>query len=174
MKPKLKIKIVIFSILISVFQFPAHAAQHNVTISLSGNGSGVVTSNPLGVNCGDECSYSFDEGEAVILIPTRSDDSEFIGWLGDDDCLDGIITVLTDLNCQAIFDIWVTNRFSIIKSTGSGGLQDVSTVDQRFALQALVGQNNISVNHGGRYEIQGGLLGTNKSDYIFSDGFEEN
>jgi hypothetical protein len=56
----------------------------NVTLSvaLEGGGSGIVTSNPAGVNCLPTCSADFTPGSSVTLTATPSAASVFAGWSG--------------------------------------------------------------------------------------------
>lgn len=53
-------------------------------VTKSGSGSGVVTSNPSGINCGSDCSESFDEDSNVKVTLTANADtgSGFGGWTG--------------------------------------------------------------------------------------------
>jgi len=46
-------------------------------------GNGRVTSEPAGINCGDDCSDTFDAGLDVTLTAVPDSDSNFIGWSGD-------------------------------------------------------------------------------------------
>lgn len=47
------------------------------------DGNGRVTSEPAGVDCGDDCSAAFDAGLDVTLTAVPDSDSDFIGWSGD-------------------------------------------------------------------------------------------
>ena len=53
-----------------------------LTVSLSGNGAGVVTSNPGGINCGTACSTTATSGTVVSLTATPDSGSDFVGWGG--------------------------------------------------------------------------------------------
>ena len=53
-----------------------------LTVALSGTGSGSVSSNPSGINCGTTCSATFDPGTMVTLIATAAANSSFAGWAG--------------------------------------------------------------------------------------------
>ena len=73
----------------------------NLTVSLQG--SGVVTSLPAAINCGATCSASFNSGTALILKAVAATGYTFSGWSGDADCLDGSVTVNANRSCTAIF-----------------------------------------------------------------------
>ena len=53
-----------------------------LSISLTGSASGVVTSNPAGINCGQTCTASFNSGTSVTLTATPSAGDTFAGWSG--------------------------------------------------------------------------------------------
>jgi Divergent InlB B-repeat domain len=55
-------------------------AQHQLTVSKSG--SGTVTSNPSGINCGATCSALYDQGTQVTLSATPASGYRFSGWSG--------------------------------------------------------------------------------------------
>ncbi|BBA70354.1 hypothetical protein [Geobacter sulfurreducens] len=57
--------------------------QYPVTVTVSGAGSGTVTSNPAGLTCtSGSCLYGFDANSQVTLMPTPSSDSYFKAWTG--------------------------------------------------------------------------------------------
>ncbi|MFH0969445.1 MAG: InlB B-repeat-containing protein [Patescibacteria group bacterium] len=53
-----------------------------LTVNKTGTGSGTVTSTPAGINCGSDCSASYNDGTSVTLTATPSEGSTFTGWLG--------------------------------------------------------------------------------------------
>ncbi len=79
--------------------------SYTLAITKSGTGSGTVTSNPAGINCGLNCSFSYSSGISVVLASAPSSSSSFIGWSGDPDCADGIVTMNANKTCTARFDI---------------------------------------------------------------------
>ena len=54
----------------------------SLTISKTGVGTGTVTSDPPGIDCGETCSVWFARDTAVTLIATADSGSEFGGWSG--------------------------------------------------------------------------------------------
>src|SRR5439155_22641217 len=44
-----------------------HVQRFTLTVNLAGTGSGTVSSSPLGISCGTNCSASYDSGTAVTL-----------------------------------------------------------------------------------------------------------
>jgi len=56
--------------------------QRALTVTRSGAGSGTVTSNPAGINCGEGCFEDYDDGTTVTLNATAAEGSTFLGWSG--------------------------------------------------------------------------------------------
>jgi hypothetical protein len=46
------------------------------------SGTGTITSNPNGINCGSTCTYSFTSGELVTLTATPGSGHTFSNWTG--------------------------------------------------------------------------------------------
>lgn len=87
-------------------------------IEQEGTGSGIITSNPAGIDCGDDCFNGFVLNTEVTLTATPHSGSIFSGWSGDPDCADGVF--IMDGNngsCTATFTAVNTLRVS---KTGAG------------------------------------------------------
>src|SRR3989442_2092782 len=52
------------------------------TLTVQRTGSGTVTSNPAGIDCGSDCSESYAPGTAVTLMAAPAAGSAFGGWSG--------------------------------------------------------------------------------------------
>jgi hypothetical protein len=57
-------------------------ANHKLTVEKKGTGSGKVTSEPAGIECGLKCSAEFPETEVVVLTAEADGGSTFSGWEG--------------------------------------------------------------------------------------------
>lgn len=55
-----------------------------LTVTKAGTGSGTVTSNPAGINCGSVCSAQFSRNTTVTLTATPDPGSSVQGWSGCD------------------------------------------------------------------------------------------
>ena len=78
-----------------------------LTVNLSGNGTGTVTSAPAGINCGATCSASYSFGTPVTLTATPATGSTFAGWSGGG--CSGTGTCVVTMNAAAT----VTANFTV-------------------------------------------------------------
>lgn len=81
-------------------------AAHQLTVLKSASGSGTVTSQPQGIDCGSTCSSPFAAGQSVTLTASPATGSLFIGWSGagcsgHSTCL---VTMDADKSVTAVFD----------------------------------------------------------------------
>jgi len=58
------------------------ACTYPLSVFKAGSGTGTVTSNPAGINCGSTCAQSFSSGASITLSQSASGGSTFQGWLG--------------------------------------------------------------------------------------------
>jgi hypothetical protein len=56
--------------------------QEALSVSMAGNGSGSVVSDPAGIDCGEFCLATFDSGGVATLSAHPSPGSRFAGWSG--------------------------------------------------------------------------------------------
>jgi hypothetical protein len=92
----------------------------NLTVNKTGTGTGTVTSDPAGINCGVDCSEFYPPGTLVNLTATEDIGSNFVGWSGDPDCSDGQVTLDVSKACTATFNL---NRpVTIPTATGNGNI----------------------------------------------------
>ena len=82
----------------------------SLTIQPGGDGTGKVTSSPLGINCGVTCTHKFRHGAKVILTATAIGRSTFTGWSGGGCPVKGTcqVTMTSDTSVTATFAAPVT------------------------------------------------------------------
>ena len=78
------------------------------TLSVNREGSGTVTSNPAGINCGNTCSAAYNSGTQVTLTATPDFLFAFVGWSGGGCSGTGACTVTMTANTT------VTARFAFL------------------------------------------------------------
>jgi hypothetical protein len=77
-----------------------------LVVTVNGTGSGTVTSSPVGIDCGSDCSEAYASGASVTLTATADADSHFTGWGGA--CSDGgpcTVTMTASQSVTATFDL---------------------------------------------------------------------
>ena len=114
---------------IAVFDL-APTTTYPLSVSLSGTGSGTVTSNPTGINCGSDCSQSYASGTVVTLTATPASGSVFSGWSGTG-CTGGVVTMSAARSCAATFST-SGGTPPALSVAGPGGqvVNDSSVVDK--------------------------------------------
>jgi len=92
---------------------PPPPESFDLSVQPGGDGTGSVTSNPSGINCGSACSADFKAGTQVTLIASAGENSTFGGWgnacSGDGKC---VVTVNANSSVSATF-----NKIQVSKPT---------------------------------------------------------
>ncbi|HLY37726.1 MAG TPA: CARDB domain-containing protein [Candidatus Binatia bacterium] len=110
-----------------------------LTVELAGTGTGSVTSDPAGIDCGDACVQSYPLGTAVTLTATPAPGSRFVGW--SDDCADGHVTLDTATTCTANFASNLVTLHVTKVGAGSGTVTSTpSGIDCGATCSASYGQ----------------------------------
>jgi uncharacterized protein (DUF2345 family) len=112
-----------------------------LTVTTSGTGTGIVTSNPVGIDCGTTCSYQFASGTNVTLTAVRRADSIFGGWSGDVTGTSTTVTITMNSNKNVTATFNVLYTLTVTKSgAGTGtvtsnpsGINCGSTCSYQFA-----------------------------------------
>jgi phospholipase C len=82
------------------------ATTYTLTITLAGNSSGTVTSNPAGISCSPTCAASFVAGTKVKLTASATSGSYFSGWSGACSGTSGCtVTMSSNLAATATFNV---------------------------------------------------------------------
>lgn len=83
-------------------------ARYTLTVNKTGStGTGSVTSNPAGINCGLDCSELYTDGDSVTLNAAPDGNSTFTGW-SDPGCpgtADCTVSMTADKTITATFTI---------------------------------------------------------------------
>jgi uncharacterized repeat protein (TIGR02543 family) len=56
--------------------------SRSVNVTKAGSGTGTVTSDVAGIDCGDDCVEGYNQGASVVLTATNDPGSIFTGWSG--------------------------------------------------------------------------------------------
>ena len=93
----------------------------SLSIGKTGTGTGAVTSSPAGIDCGIDCSETYEDGTVVTLNPSPAAGSSFIGWSGHADCSDGAVTMEAGKSCIANFALLPPSIHTLAVSISGSG-----------------------------------------------------
>jgi hypothetical protein len=86
----------------------AFEAQGNflLGVTVEGSGSGTVTSQPAGIDCGADCSQTYFDGTVVTLTTTADTGSQFVSWNGACSGTEPVcaVTMVEDRTVTVTFD----------------------------------------------------------------------
>lgn len=71
-------------------------STYELTVTITGKGKGLVTSEPIGISCNDDCTELYDSGTLVTLTATPQGGAIFVGWSGDCTGADSTCDVTVD------------------------------------------------------------------------------
>jgi photosystem II stability/assembly factor-like uncharacterized protein len=122
--------------------------RHTLSLQHMGDGTGVVTSSPQGIDCGTDCTELFREGTVVTLSAAAAAGSRFTSWSGcdaveeDGDCsvtMDGVRNVIATFERQLVSLTVRTSgpRDGTVTSTPSG-IDCGSDCSEWFAMGTVV------------------------------------
>ncbi len=89
----------------------AFALDGSLVVTTDGTGTGVVTSNPAGINCGADCQQTYPAAETVVLTAAADASSTFAGWSGGGCSGTGTCTVSVSATTM------VTATFTLLRPT---------------------------------------------------------
>jgi hypothetical protein len=107
-------------------------AHFVLEVELEGTGSGTVTSEPAGIDCGTECEAEYLEGEEVVLSAEADPGSEFVEWTGCDaepSAEECEVTITEDTEVTAVFALVTFTLEVEVEGSGSGtvtGPEDIN------------------------------------------------
>lgn len=105
---------------------------YSLSITKTGTGAGTVTSSPAGINCGSDCSESYNANTAVTLTALPDTNSTFAGWSG---ACTGTGTCNVTMNAdKTVTATFTLKTYTITTSAGTGG--------------SISPSGNVPVNHG--------------------------
>ena len=97
-----------------------------LTVSKTGTGSGTVTSSPVGIDCGTDCTESYDYNTSVTLTATPNTGSTFTGWSGGGCSGTGTCAVMMDAS-KTITATFTLNTYALTVSKAGAGSGTVTS-----------------------------------------------
>ena len=107
--------------LVSAYFEPIPGVQ-NFTLTAAVTGSGIVTSQPAGINCGSDCSEAYPANALVTLTAIPNANQSFSGWTGSCAGASSCIVTMNQVNSvTATFMPITAGQFTLTASvTGNG------------------------------------------------------
>jgi endoglucanase len=108
---------------------PGATSTYPLSVTHAGNGTGTVTSNPTGIDCGSDCSETYASGTPVTLTAAPATGSTFGGWSG---ACSGTATT-----CSVTMDAVrsLTATFDIVPTSVT--ITDATTIEGNSGTKAL-------------------------------------
>ncbi len=135
-------------------------------LTISKSGVGTVTSNPMGINCGDSyniCKMQFSVNQGVKLSASSSrGGSIFLKWSGDCDA-NGNVTMSADKSCTAIFSC--TGYPVLVGTTGW-----YNSISEAYNNPATVSGNTIKVS--GPNQQEDVVFELSEKDLMLQGGYD--
>lgn len=120
--------------------------NRTLTVSKGGSGTGTVTSSPLGISCGSDCSEPFANNTNVTLTAAAAGGSAFTGWSGSCSGTSATcnVTMSEARNVTATF-----TTVSPVEPLRVSGLGDLAGSSQFFTVNVPSGATNLVIQLGG-------------------------
>ena len=99
---------------------------YQLSVSRSGSGSGTVTASPAGINCGADCTESYNSGTMVTLTASPAVGSSFTGWSGGGCTGTGSCVVTMDA-AKSVTATFTLNTYTLTTSRSGTGTGTVTS-----------------------------------------------
>jgi hypothetical protein len=146
----------------------AHITQVGLSVSKTGNGT--ITSNPAGINCGDDCDELYPYGTLVTLTATPEAGFTFSNWGFFGPCPIGENSCGRAMTSPAIANVtFLLDPKARIGSTAFGTLQtayNAVTNTGTIEAKAVTFSENLTIDRGTYFTLKGGYA----DDYLSRTG----
>jgi len=89
------------------------------TLNVSVTGSGTVTSNPAGIDCGSDCSQSYPENTSVTLSAAPASGWSFSGWSGEG-CSGTGTCIVSMTQARSVSATFTANTYTVTFDANGG------------------------------------------------------
>jgi hypothetical protein len=106
-----------------------------LTITKQGSGTGTVTSNPNGIDCGATCATAYPAGTSVVLNALQGPGQAFLGWGNACSGTNPACNVTMNSAKTVTADFYPAGPFTLNVTVGTGG----SVVDDKGQINCTTG-----------------------------------
>jgi len=112
---------------------------YTLAVAKAGTGTGTVTSNPAGINCGEDCTEAYNYNTSVTLSAASATGSTFTGWSGSGCLGTGTCTVnmTANRNVTASF-AQNTYTLTVAANPATGGATNPAVGPHTYAYGTVV------------------------------------
>lgn len=108
--------------------FRTNETQFELSIVKEGSGAGTITSTPVGIDCGNQCTAQFTQDTPIVLLPAPDSGSVFAGWSGQA-CSGNVSCEFSILEDTSITADFALKTYTISAASAAGGsIQPVGNV----------------------------------------------
>jgi len=140
-----------YDVFVSKLDVNPPSPQYTLKVEKGGTGSGTVSSDPVGIDCGSECTATFEACPRVTLTATADTDSTFAKWSGA--CTGKSACTLTMNKDRTVKATFNTCTYSISPKSrtfyASGGKGTISVTTQSDCIwDAVPSESWITITSG--------------------------
>ena len=116
-------------------------SSNTMTVTKAGTGTGSVTSEPAGINCGSSCGASYDYNTVVTLTAAPAPGSTFTGWSGA--CTGTGSCIVTMDAARAVTATFALSEYSVTFDA-NGGTGSMAAQTRNYNAAAALTANTFS------------------------------
>jgi hypothetical protein len=118
-------------------------AIYPLNVGTDGDGTGTVTSNVGGINCGSTCSASYSDGTIVTLTASPGSGSNFVGWNGDCSGTSTTCAVTLSQARDVVATFGVPQGLTVTKAGAGTVTSDVGGINCGAACSASIAEGTV-------------------------------
>lgn len=129
------------------------STNQSLTVFRTGNGTGTVTSDPAGIDCGPSCSADFPLDSSVVLSAIAGPGSDFGGWSGES-CSGTATCAVTMSAARSVTATFEVPPMALSNAVPVPGLSGTEDSERFFTIEVPAGATNlVATTSGGTGDV---------------------